>query len=217
MVFEINTSMYEKLPRSFYLREDVVEIAKDLLGKILVTNMEGVLTAGKIVETEAYCGRGDKACHANGKRTPRTEIMYGEGGHAYVYLCYGIHHLFNVVTNVEDMADAVLVRALEPIEGIDTMRSRRNFTKSKLSSGPGTLSQALGIHTKMTGTDLTSDQLWIGKEMNEQPFNILTDTRIGVDYAEEDALKPWRFVIAENKYVSKYVKEKSPANHTGLK
>ena len=217
MIFEINTSMYEKLPRSFYLRKDVVEIAKNLLGKILVTNMDGVITAGRIVETEAYCGRGDKACHANGRRTPRTEIMYGEGGHAYVYLCYGIHHLFNVVTNVEGFADAVLIRALEPVCGIETMRIRRNHTKSKLSSGPGTLSQALGIHKKMTGMDLKSDQIWIGKEPDERPMDVLSDVRIGVDYAEEDALKPWRFIIKDNGYVSKGVKEKSPANHTGLK
>ncbi|WP_425392542.1 DNA-3-methyladenine glycosylase [Ekhidna sp.] len=216
MVFEINTSIYEKLPRSFYLREDVVQIAKDLLGKVLITNMDGVITAGKIVETEAYCGRGDKACHANGKRTPRTEVMYGEGGHAYVYLCYGIHHLANVVTNHEGQADAVLIRALEPMEGIDTMEERRKYTKAKLASGPGTLSEAMGIHVRMTGTDLLSDQLWIGRSETEEKFEILSDTRIGVEYAEEDALKPWRFIIAGNKFVSKGIK-KSPANHTGLK
>ncbi|WP_420318059.1 DNA-3-methyladenine glycosylase [Ekhidna sp.] len=216
MVFEINTSIYEKLPRSFYLREDVVQIAMDLLGKVLVTQVNGVITAGKIVETEAYCGRGDKACHANGKRTPRTEVMYGEGGHAYVYLCYGIHHLFNVVTNKEGQADAVLVRALEPIEGIDVMTERRKNTHAKLASGPGTLSQAMGIHVKMTGLDLLSDQIWIGTNGKDESINILSDARIGVEYAEEDALKPWRFIIAENKFVSKGVKEKSPANHTGL-
>ncbi len=217
MIFEINTSMYEKLPRSFYLREDVVEIAKDLLGKLLVTSMDGILTAGKIVETEAYRGRGDKACHANEKRTPRTEIMYGQGGYAYVYLCYGIHHLFNVVTNVDGIADAVLIRALEPIEGIEMMRNRRSFTKSKLTSGPGILSQSLGIHTKMSGTDLNSDQIWIGRDLNEKPINIQSGKRIGVEYAGEDALKPWRFIIEGNEYVSKGIKEKSPANHTGPK
>lgn len=216
MVFEINTSVYEKLPRSFYQKSDVVQIAKDLLGKVLFTQLDGVLTAGKIVETEAYCGRGDKACHANDKRTPRTEVMYGEGGQAYVYLCYGIHHLFNVVTNVAGMADAVLIRALEPIEGLDAMKERRKFTKAKLASGPGTLSQAMGIHTKMTGEDLLSDKIWIGSNAKPEKFKILSDTRIGVEYAEEDALKPWRFVIAGNKYVSKSVKQKSPANHTGL-
>lgn len=206
MVFEFNTSVYEKLPRSFYLRQDVVEVAKNLLGKVLITNMDGVITAGKIVETEAYCGRGDKACHANGKRTPRTEVMYGQGGHAYVYLCYGIHHLVNVVTNKEGQADAVLIRALDPVAGLEIMKERRKFTKAKLASGPGTLSQAMGINVEMTGTDLLSDKIWIGTIGNESDFEILTDTRIGVDYAEEDALKPWRFVIAGNKFVSKGVK-----------
>lgn len=208
MVFEINTSVYEKLPRSFYQRSDVVQIAKDLLGKVLVTNIEGVLTAGKIVETEAYCGRNDKACHANGKRTPRTEIMYGEGGHAYVYLCYGIHHLFNVVTNVNGLADAVLIRALEPIQGFEVMVERRNYTKAKLASGPGTLSQAMGIKVQMTGADLCDDQIWIVGNSKPEQVKILADTRIGVEYAEEDALKPWRFVIADNKFVSKPIKPK---------
>lgn len=203
MVFEINTSLYEKLPRSFYERGDVVQIAKDLLGKVLVTNLNGILTAGKIVETEAYCGRGDKACHANERRTPRTEVMYQQGGSAYVYLCYGIHHLFNVVTNKEGLADAVLIRALEPIEGMDVMKERRKFTKAKLASGPGTLSQAMGIQVKMTGYDLLSEEIWIGKPEKNEEFEILSDKRIGVEYAEEDALKPWRFVIAGNRFVSK--------------
>ncbi len=208
MVFEINTSVYEKLPRSFYQRSDVVQIAKDLLGKVLITQVEGVLTAGKIVETEAYCGRNDKACHANGKRTPRTEIMYRSGGHAYVYLCYGIHHLFNVVTNVEGLADAVLIRALEPLQGFDAMNERRNYTNAKLASGPGTLSQAMGIKVHMTGEDLCDDQIWIAGRSKPEPIKILADTRIGVEYAEEDALKPWRFVIAGNKFVSKPIKQK---------
>jgi len=215
MVFEINTSVYEKLPRSFYIREDVVQIAKELLGKVLITDIDGKVTAGRIVETEAYCGRGDKACHANGKRTPRTEVMYGEGGHAYVYLCYGIHHLVNVVTNIEGQADAVLIRALEPLDGKEIMQERRKFTKAKLASGPGTLSQAMGIHVSMTGADLLSDEIWIGLTNEAEEFRILADTRIGVEYAEEDALRPWRFVIAGNRFVSKVVEEKSPANHTG--
>lgn len=206
MVFEINTTVYEKLDRSFYLNEDVVHVASELLGKTLVSNINGALTAGKIVETEAYCGRGDKACHANGKRTPRTEVMYGIGGHAYVYLCYGIHHLVNVVTNKEGQADAVLIRAVEPIIGMEEMKERRNYTKAKLASGPGTLSQALGIKRVMTGTDLLGDQLWISPGEQNEPIEILSDKRIGVDYAEEDALRPWRFVINGNKYVSKMVK-----------
>jgi len=206
MVFEINTTVYEKLDRSFYLRDDVVQIAQDLLGKVLVSHCNGEFTSGKIVETEAYCGRGDKACHANGKRTPRTEVMYGEGGHAYVYLCYGIHHLFNVVTNREGLADAVLIRALEPLAGQETMKVRRGKGNAKLASGPGTLSQAMGIDVKMSGEDLLGDQLWIAEEKEPAAFVISSDTRIGVDYAEEDAFLPWRFLIKGNKYVSKKVK-----------
>ena len=205
-VCKANTAVLQKLPRSFYLRDDVVQIAKDLLGKVLVTHIEGVITAGKIVETEAYCGRGDKACHAYGKRTPRTEVMYQPGGHAYVYLCYGIHHLFNVVTNRSGLADAVLVRALEPIAGIECMQERRRFTGAKLASGPGTLSQALGIRVHMTGTDLLADHIWICEQDKTDPIEILAGTRIGVEYAEEDALKPWRFVIAGNAFVSKAIK-----------
>ena len=207
MVFEINTSVYEKLDRSFYLRDDVVQIAKDLLGKVLVTSFGGVITAGKIVETEAYCGRGDKACHANGRRTSRTEVMYGQGGVAYVYLCYGIHHLFNVVTNAEGLADAVLIRALEPMACIDVMKIRRGQTKGKLASGPGTLTQAMGIKTSMTQTDLLGDDIWIGVSKSSDPFQIVADQRIGVDYAQEDALLPWRFTIKDNKFVSKPVKK----------
>lgn len=196
-----NTFLYKKLDRSFYFRSDVVEVAKDLLGKLLVTNLCGVLTAGKIVETEAYCGRGDKASHANGKRTPRTEVMYKDGGVAYVYLCYGIHHLTNVVTNMVGQADAVLIRALEPIVGIEEMKQRRN-THGKLASGPGTLSQAMGIKTFMTGEDLLGEKIWIAPNTDAR-HEIETDVRIGVDYAEEDALKPWRFYIKGNNYVSK--------------
>ena len=205
MVHENNTSLYEKPDRSFFLRQDVTQVAKDLLGMYLVSATDGLLTAGRIVETEAYCGRGDKACHANGKRTPRTEVMYQNGGLAYIYLCYGIHHLVNVVTNVEGQADAVLIRALEPVEGIETMRERRLFTKAKLASGPGTLAQAMGIKTNLSGTDLLGDILWIAKS-NEKSVEILTGTRIGVEYAEEDAFRPWRFIIKGNKFVSKPIK-----------
>ncbi|NQZ76180.1 MAG: DNA-3-methyladenine glycosylase [Ekhidna sp.] len=206
MDFEINTSVYEKLPRSFYQRDDVVQVAKDLLGKVLISNFDGMITAGKIVETEAYCGRGDKACHANGKKTPRTQVMYGDGGYAYVYLCYGIHHLFNVVTNREGLADAVLIRAIEPLDGLDAMKERRKFTKAKLTSGPGTLTQAMGINVRMTGYDLLSDELCVASSTKGEKFKILSDVRIGVEYAEEDALRPWRFLIEGNSFVSKKVK-----------
>lgn len=204
MVHENIDSLYEKPDRSFFLNEDVTQVAKDLLGMYLVSERAGVLTAGRIVETEAYCGRGDKACHANNKRTPRTEVMYRKGGLAYVYLCYGIHHLLNVVTNREGQADAVLIRALEPVFGLETMKERRNFTKAKLTSGPGTLAEAMGIKVDQTGTDLLGDEIWLAVA-DEKNFKITAGTRIGVDYAEEDALRPWRFVIKGNMYVSRPV------------
>lgn len=206
----IDLSTYEKLPGSFYISPDVVEIARALLGKYLVTNIDGIITAGKIVETEAYNGRCDRACHAFQRKTGRTRVMYGVGGRAYVYLCYGIHHLFNVVTNQEGMADAVLVRAVEPVAGLEEMQVRRGATirHAKLTAGPGTLSQALGIHRHHTGTDLTGDLIWIARNTNEGgELNIETDTRIGVAYAGEDALLPWRFFIRGNPFVS--VKKKS--------
>lgn len=206
MNIEINTSKYEKLPLSFYLNADVVEVAKSLLGKYLFSHIDGHLTAGKIVETEAYCGRGDKACHANDKRrTPRTEVMYQQGGVAYVYLCYGMHHLINVVTNVEGMADAVLIRALEPVVGLEVMAQRRPGAK-RLCSGPATLAEALGVKTPMTGTSLLGDQIWLAHDLKAKQVEVVSDTRIGVAYAEEDALLPWRFVIKGNRYVSKKVK-----------
>jgi len=201
MSFEINTSLYEKLDRSFYERSDVVVVARDLLGKYLVTSIDDTLTAGKIIETEAYCGRNDKACHANNRRTPRTEVMYGRGGYSYVYLCYGIHHLFNVVTNFEGMADAVLVRALEPISGIQGMQARRR-NSDNLTKGPGVLTKAMGIESSMTGLDLLGDDVWLSHGINED-LEIEVDTRIGVEYAMEDALKPWRFYVKGSKYVSK--------------
>jgi DNA-3-methyladenine glycosylase len=203
MTSEINTSAYEKLSLAFYQNEDVVDVARSLLGKYLFSQIDGKLAGGKIVETEAYCGRGDKACHANGKITPRTSVMYQEGGVAYVYLCYGIHHLINVVTNKEGMADAVLIRALEPLIGIEIMKQRRNHAK-KLTSGPGTLTQALGIKTSLTGESLIGDQIWIS-ELEKTDLVIKSGTRIGVDYAGEDALRPWRFVINKNPFVSKKI------------
>lgn len=204
MILEINTSQYEKLDRSFYQDSDVVKVARKLIGKYLITRIHSVVTIGKIIETEAYCGRNDKACHASKGRTPRTEVMFGQGGHAYVYLCYGIHHLFNVVTNQEGQADAVLIRALEPVEGLEEMRQRRFFvpTNRKLTAGPGILSQAMGIRKQMTGYDLLGETIWIA-EGDAERFEIEVDVRIGIEYAEEDALKPWRFLMKGNKYLSK--------------
>lgn len=194
------------LPHSFYRRPDVVQISRQLLGKVLCTRIEGdIVTAGIITETEAYCGRNDKACHANGKRTERTEVMYGPGGIAYVYLCYGIHHLFNVVTNEEGKADAVLVRAIEPVDGVDYMLERRdsNHIAPALTAGPGRLTQSLGITTDYYGTDLTGSTIWIEDRGNTIGENdIQSSPRIGVDYAGEDAKRPWRFYLKDSKWVS---------------
>lgn len=201
MAFEINTSVYEKLDRSFYEKQDVVEAAKNLVGKFLITSIDGIITIGKIVETEAYSGRSDKACHAYKRRTPRTEVMYGPGGHAYVYICYGIHRMFNVVTNIEGMADAVLIRAIEPVDGLDEMKRRRGNHTGNLTSGPGVLTLAMGIKSEMTGIDLLGDKIYIASQGNEA-CEIEISTRIGIDYAEEDAFKPWRFYMKGNKYVS---------------
>jgi DNA-3-methyladenine glycosylase len=197
----------KKLPRSFYKRDDVVLIAKELLGKFLMTNIRGKITGGKIVETEAYAGKSDLASHAKGgRRTARTEIMFGEGGTAYVYLCYGIHHLFNVVTNDKDIPHAILIRALEPSDGINIMLKRRLFSEAKppLTTGPGSLSQALGIHTNMSGEDLLGDKIWIeDRGVALAKKDIVESKRVGVQYSGVDAHRPYRFMIRENKWVSK--------------
>jgi len=196
-----------KLPPAFYQREDVTEVACQLLGKVLTTRFNGQLTSGMIVEVEAYAGRNDKACHANNnRRTGRTEIMYAAGGVSYVYLCYGIHHLFNVVTNVEGMADAVLVRALEPLEGVEVMMQRRKMNKpaKRLTSGPGVLTQALGITTRHDGTPLFEKEIWIEDRGIQIPASQIGHSRrIGVEYAEQDAAKLWRYYLKENPWVSK--------------
>lgn len=194
------------LPGSFYERKDVVKIAKDLLGKMLVTNVGGVLTSGMIVETEAYAGVTDRASHAyGGRRTNRTEIMYMQGGVAYVYLCYGIHHLFNVVTNVRDVPHAVLIRAVEPVSGIEDMLRRRNKEKLQpvLTAGPGAMSEALGIRTHHTGLSLQGPDIFIDEGIKIKDRDIVAATRVGVAYALDDALRPYRFYIRDNRFVSK--------------
>ncbi len=195
------------LPASFYMREDVVRIAKELLGKVLVTELEGCYTAGMITETEAYAGAGDKASHAwNNRRTRRTEVMYRPGGAAYVYLCYGIHHLFNVVTNGQDVPHAVLVRGIEPLEGIDHMLQRRGKSSLQrtLTAGPGALSAAMGILTLHTGSSLQGPLLYIeDRGIQVSHRDIITTPRIGVDYAGADAARPYRFYIRDNRFVSR--------------
>jgi DNA-3-methyladenine glycosylase len=195
------------LPESFYSRKDVVKIAQELLGKILVTEFDGLKTSGMIVETEAYAGVTDKASHAHGgRRTRRTETMYLPGGAAYVYLCYGIHHLFNVVTNVQDVPHAVLIRAVEPVEGIDIMLERRGKERLQpsLTAGPGAMSVALGIHTGLTGTSMQGPELYIeDRGIIVRAKDIVAATRVGVAYAMDDALRPYRFYLRNNPYVSK--------------
>lgn len=196
----------QKLTKAFYEREDVVKIAKELIGKVLITIFDNALTSGRIVETEAYNGTVDKASHAyNNRRTKRTEIMFGEGGNAYIYLCYGIHHLFNVVTNVQDVPHAILIRAIEPLQGIDIMLDRMKKTKLDFTvgKGPGNVSKALGISTSHTGNSLFGKDIYIADDgFKISSKNIIASPRIGVDYAAEDALLPYRFYLKDNKYVS---------------
>lgn len=195
-----------KLGIGFYTRKDVVKIAKELLGKILVTNWEGIVTSGRIVETEAYAGVIDKASHASGgRRTARTEVMYSEGGYAYVYLCYGIHHLFNIVTNSKEIPHAVLIRGLEPVEGVEEMLLRTNKKKfdHTLTRGPGNVSKALGILTRHTGMSLLDDRIFIADDQKKySKKEIGISPRIGVDYAGKDALLPYRFYVRGNPFVS---------------
>jgi DNA-3-methyladenine glycosylase len=196
----------KKLPLSFYQRPDVLQIAKDLLGTVLVTKWKRKETSGRIVEVEAYAGAIDRASHAYGGRiTKRNDIMYAAGGVAYVYLCYGIHHLFNVVTNIKDIPHAVLVRALEPLSGIPQMLERTGKEKPDytLTRGPGNLSKALGIHTSHSGTALTASELFLADDgFRYNDDQIAASPRIGVDYAGADALLPYRFYIKGNPFVS---------------
>jgi DNA-3-methyladenine glycosylase len=196
-----------KLPHSFYLGSDVVAISKQLLGKYLYTSINGLLTCGYIVETEAYNGVVDRASHAFGNRkTPRTQIMYQEGGIAYIYLCYGIHEMLNVVTSVEGQPRAILIRAVEPTTGVDIMLARKNMTvlKPNITAGPGSVAKAFGIDRKLNGISLDSDSLWIeDKGLNFKDAQIAAVPRIGVAYAGEDALLPYRFYVKGNIYVSK--------------
>ena len=201
------TESPNKIPFSYYLNSDVIFLAKDLLGKVLCTQIDGEITTGIIVETEAYFGIQDKASHAyGGRRTDRTETLYSQGGVSYVYLCYGIHHLFNIVSSVEGEPHAVLIRAIEPLTGKDIMETRRNIpaSKSAISAGPGSAAKALGIDRSFNKKDLGGEEIWLedhGIRYTED--QIAASPRVGVAYAQEDALLPWRFFIKGNKYVSK--------------
>lgn len=196
-----------KLKPEYYLNNDVVAVAKDLLGKVLYTQVNGEITSGIIVETEAYFGIKDKASHAyGGRRTNRTEVMFAEGGKAYVYLCYGIHYLFNVITSVKDDPHAVLIRAIEPLTGKEIIEERRNmpFTKAAISSGPGSTAKALGIDLSFNSKDLNGAEIWIeDHHITYADEEIAAVPRVGIAYAKEHALLPWRFFVKSNKYVSK--------------
>ncbi|WP_118976327.1 DNA-3-methyladenine glycosylase [Taibaiella koreensis] len=196
-----------KLDATYYRNRDVLFLAKDLLGKVLVTHAEGKLTSGLIVETEAYAGVVDKASHAyGGRRTRRTGPLYAGGGIAYVYLCYGIHHLFNIVTSIEEEPHAVLLRAVVPLEGTEWMEARRGMpaTRVAISSGPGAAAKALGIDLAFNGRSLTGDDIRIEDRGIHYPAEAIAAVpRVGVAYAKEDALLPWRFFVKGNPYVSK--------------
>jgi DNA-3-methyladenine glycosylase len=196
----------KKLDHSFYDRKNVVQIARELLGKILVTQFDGIRTSGRIVETEAYNGVGDRASHAyGGRRTTRSEHIYGSPGTVYVYIVYGMHHLFNVVTNKKDTPHAILIRALEPLEGINYMlkRAGKPTADYSITRGPGNLARALGISKMHTGGSLFSEEIFIEDDgFHYKKDQIVITHRIGVDYAGTDAQLPYRFIVKGNQYVS---------------
>jgi DNA-3-methyladenine glycosylase len=196
----------KKLRAEFYKRTDVVLIARELLGKILVTVIDGIVTTGRIIETEAYKAVADKASHAYaGRRTARNEAMYAAGGTSYVYICYGMHHLFNVVTNIKEVPDAVLIRAVEPVQGLDAMllRTPKANPRYTITKGPGNTGRALGINKTHSGISLLGNTIYIADDgFVPAPTMIGASPRIGVDYSGDDALLPYRFYIRGNKYVS---------------
>ena len=196
----------KKIPLSFYTRKDVVLIAKELIGKIIVTNFDGIITSGRIVETEAYVGITDKASHSyNKKRTARNEHMYATAGTAYVYICYGLHQMLNIVTNSKDVPDAILIRAIEPIWGIDIMQKRtgKKILDKTLTRGPGNVGKALGIFKYHSGLNLLDEEIYLLNDGFKIPKDkIGISKRIGVESAGADALLPYRFYLKENKYVS---------------
>ena len=195
-----------KLKKSFYTRTDTLLIAKELLGKKLVSNFNGQLTSGIICETEAYCGKDDRGCHAyNGRFTPRTEIMYAEGGVVYVYLCYGVHYLFNVITHEKNDPHAVLIRAIEPVDGLDFILERRNLNSvnNGIGAGPGLVSQCLGFTTNDTGISLLENTIWIEDAEPIANKNIISSARVGMNFDGPYKLIPWRFRIKNSPFTSK--------------
>lgn len=199
-----------KLSRTFYQR-DSIQVAKELLGKVLVSEIDGQRAAARIVEAEAYMGIDDRAAHSyGGRRTPRVEVMYGEAGFSYIFMIYGIHFCFNVVTSEKETPQAVLIRAAEPLEGLEQMAQRRfgkplqQLTKSErrgLTNGPGKLCRALGLDRRFNGADLCGDEVYI-EEGGREGFRVVTTKRVGVDYAGEAKDYLWRFYIEDSEYVS---------------
>ncbi|MFI5172321.1 MAG: DNA-3-methyladenine glycosylase [Chitinophagales bacterium] len=195
-----------KLKKEFYRREDTLAVARDLLGKKLVSFANGQFTSGIICETEAYCGPEDRGCHAYNRRlTDRTKIMYSAGGVSYVYLCYGIHYLFNVITHTEDNPHAVLIRAIEPSDGMDIILKRRKTKKMHdgLGAGPGLVSQCLGFTTKHNGISLLENEIWIEDAKPIVPKNIIESARVGMNFEGPYKLIPWRFRIKNSPFSSK--------------
>lgn len=193
------------LPRAFYLRP-TLRVARDLLGKILVHRRRGSLTAGRIVEVEAYRGPHDRAAHtAGGRRTARNEVMWGPAGKLYVYFTYGMHHCCNVVTRRAGVPEAILLRALEPVAGLPLMQRRRGraeLAPAALARGPGNLCRAMGIDRHLDGGDLCEGPVVILDAPPIRSVAMLTSPRIGVAYAGPDALRPWRFFIRDSPAVS---------------
>ena len=196
----------KKLPLSFYARNDVLTIARDMLGKVVCSNIDGEITSGRIVETEAYFGTIDRASHAfGGRRTSKNEHMYHAAATAYIYVCYGVHQMLNILTNEKDIPDAVLIRAIEPIDGLDIMSQRTGKTEKDptVTRMPGNVGKALGIHKRNSGIHLLNDIIYLMDDNRILPEDVLgVSHRIGVESAGEDALQPYRFYVKGNLYVS---------------
>lgn len=198
--------MPAKLQRKFFTRTDTLRVARDLLGKLLVVPTDdGRRVSGMIVETEAYLGEIDKAAHSyGGRRTARNEITYAQGGHVYVFFVYGMYYQLNLVTGLADHPHVVLIRGVEPVEGIEVMRERRGEMKDKnLTSGPGKLCIAFGITRELNGEDLMGDRIWVEDHRDLKKSEIASGPRVGIDYAGEFVDMPWRFWLKGNEFVSK--------------
>ncbi len=198
--------LYKKLDLDFYLRDDVIQISKELLGKFLFSKADGIITGGMIVETEAYKGINDKASHAyKNKINNKNRVMYRSGGISYIYLCYGLHYLFNIITNKKTIPDAILIRAIEPTKGLKKIIERRMISSNKynLTNGPGKLSKALNINKTNNGKCLINSKIWLeDRKITINNSMINSKKRIGIDYAEEYTNKKWRFYIKNNPWVS---------------